>query len=157
MTTGGLDFREVPAEVKSGHQHKELKFLKPDVLEGLYQLPAEIGKSHVIDIDSGSATISYQLKAPGNNAKGVVWYGELDAITFAPRMLHDTERGRASEKLFGKGRVWDYSTDARALVMGGNRFRLRNLKPDTKYYYRMLVENQEGKCWAAQSGSFKAQ
>ncbi len=55
------------------------------------------------EIDSGSATISYQLKAPGRAAKGVVWYGELDAITFAPRKLHGTERGRASEKLFGKG------------------------------------------------------
>ena len=157
MTTGGVDFREVLAEVKSDHLHKGLIYLKPDVLEGLYQLPAEIGGSHVTEIESGSATISYQLKSPGRAAKGVVWYGEVDAITFAPRKFHGTERGRASEKLFGKGRVWEASTDAQALVMGGNRFRLKNLKPDTKYYYRMLVENQEGKCWAAQSGSFKAQ
>ena len=157
MTTGGVDFREVLVEVKSDHLHKGLIYLKPDVLEGLYQLPAEIGGSHVTEIESGSATISYQLKSPGRAAKGVVWYGEVDAITFAPRKFHGTERGRASEKLFGKGRVWEASTDAQALVMGGNRFRLKNLKPDTKYYYRMLVENQEGKCWAAQSGSFKAQ
>ena len=157
MTAGGVDFREVLAEVKSDHLHKGLIYLKPDVLEGLYQLPAEIGGSHVTEIESGSATISYQLKSPGRAAKGVVWYGEVDAITFAPRKFHGTERGRASEKLFGKGRVWETSTDAQALVMGGNRFRLKNLKPDTKYYYRMLVENQEGKCWAARSGSFKAQ
>ena len=156
MTTGGVDFREVPAEVKSDHQHKGLIYLKPDVLEGLYQLPAEIGESYVTEIGSGSATISYQLKAPGSKAKGVVWYGEVDAITFAPRKLHGTESGRASEKLFGKGRVWDASTDARDLAMGDNRFRLKNLKPDTKYFYRILVENQEGKCWAAQSGSFRA-
>jgi hypothetical protein len=156
MTTGGVDFREVPAKVKSDHQHKGLIFLKPDVLEGLYQLPAEIGKSDVIEIGSGSATISYQLKAPGSKAKGVVWYGEVDAITFAPRLFHGTERGRASEKLFGKGRVWDASSDTQDLVMGDNRFRLENLKPGTKYFYRILVENQEGKCWAAQSGSFRA-
>ncbi|MDB4738814.1 fibronectin type III domain-containing protein [Akkermansiaceae bacterium] len=156
MTTGGVDFREVSAEVKSGYQHKGLIYLKPDVLEGLYQLPAEIGGSHVTEIESGSATISYQLKSPGRAAKGVVWYGEVDGITFAPRKFHGTERGRASEKLFGKGRVWDASTDARDLAMGDNRFRLNNLKPDTKYFYRILVENQEGKCWAAQSGSFKA-
>ncbi len=156
MTTGGVDFREVPAEVKSDHQHKGLIYLKPDVLEGLYQLPAEIGKSDVTEIGSGSATISYQLKAPGSKAKGVVWYGEVDAITFAPRKLHGTESGRASEKLFGKGRVWDAASDTQDLVMGDNRFRLKNLKPDTNYYYRILVENQEGKCWAAQSGSFKA-
>lgn len=156
MTTGGVDFREVSAEVKSGHQHKGLIYLNSDVLEGLYQLPAEIGGSHVTEIESGSATISYQLKSPGRAAKGVVWYGEVDAITFAPRKFHGTERGRASEKLFGKGRVWDASTDARDLAMGDNRFRLKNLKPDTKYFYRILVENQEGKCWAAQSGSFKA-
>ena len=157
MTTGGVDFREVLAEVNSDHLHKGLIYLKPDVLEGLYQLPAEIGGSHVTEIESGSATISYQLKSPGRAAKGVVWYGEVDAITFAPRKFHGTERGRASEKLFGEGRVWEASTDAQALAMGGNRFRLKNLKPDTKYYYRMLVENQEGKCWAARSGSFKAQ
>ena len=157
MTAGGVDFREVLAEVKSDHLHKGLIYLKPDVLEGLYQLPAEIGGSHVTEIESGSATISYQLESPGRAAKGVVWYGEVDAITFAPRKFHGTERGRASEKLFGKGRVWEASTDAQALVMGGNRFRLKNLKPETKYYYRMLVENQEGKCWAAKSGSFKAQ
>ena len=156
MTTGGVDFREVPAEVKSYHQHKGLIFLKPDVLEGLYQLPAEIRESHVAEIDSGFATISYQLKAPGSKAKGVVWYGEVDALTFAPRMFHGTERGKASEKLFGKGRVWNASTDAQDLVRGDNRFRLKNLKANTKYFYRLLVQNQEGKCWAARSGSFKA-
>jgi hypothetical protein len=110
----------------------------------------------VTEIDSGSATISYQLKAPGSKAKGAVWYGEVDAITFAPRLFHGTERGRESEKLFGKGRVWDASSDTQDLVMGDNRFRLENLKPGTKYFYRILVENQEGKCWAAQSGSFRA-
>ena len=86
----------------------------------------------------------------------MVWDGEVTVMPFAQRKLQGTERGRASEKLFGKGRVWDAATDTQDLVMGDNRFRLENLKPDTNYYYRILVENQEGKCWAAQSGSFKA-
>ena len=86
----------------------------------------------------------------------MVWDGEVTVMPFAQRKLQGTERGRASEKLFGKGRVWDAATDTQDLVMGDNRFRLENLKPDTNYYYRILVEKQEGKCWAAQSGSFKA-
>lgn len=155
MMTGGLDFREVPAEVKSDHLHEIPVYLRPEILKGLYRLPAKIGGSQLIAADSESATISYQLEVPGTAARGVVWYGEADALTFAPRKLHGTERGRASEELFSKDRVWASSTTAQELSKGNNRFQLGNLEPGTKYYYRLLVENEEGKCWALQSGSFK--
>jgi hypothetical protein len=108
----------------------------------------------MVEIDAGSATISYQLGNPGTAAKGVLWYGEVNAMTFAPRRLHGTERGRASEELFAKDRMWAASTAALDVSKGENRFQLKNLKAGTKYYFRLFVENGEGKCWASKSGSF---
>ena len=154
MTTGGLNFREVPSEVRSDHQHEAPVYLQPEILKGLYRLPAEIGESKVMGTDAGSATISYELGNPGTAAKGVLWYGEVDAMTFAPRKLHGTERGRASEELFSKDRMWTASTAALDVSKGENRFQIKNLKAGTKYYFRLFVENKQGKCWAFKSGSF---
>ena len=156
MTTGGVNFREVPAEVTSNHRHELPVYLHPEILKGLYQLPAKIGGSELIKAESGNATVSYQVEVPGTAAKGVVWYGEVDAITFAPRKLHGTERGRASEELFAKDRVWAASTEVRNLSKGENFFQLENLKPGKEYHYRLLIENREGKCWAFESGAFMA-
>lgn len=154
MTTGGVDFREVPAEVTLDHRHELPVYLQPGIVKGIYRLPAEIAGSQLIDAAPVSATISYEIEEPGTAANGVVWYGEVNAMTFAPRKLHGTERGRASEKLFAKDRFWAASTKAQELAKGENRFQLKNLKPGTKYFYRLLVKNEEGRCWAEKSGSF---
>ncbi|MEN8783490.1 MAG: fibronectin type III domain-containing protein [Akkermansiaceae bacterium] len=154
MTTGGVAFRETPGEVTLNHRHEIPVYLQPEVLKGIYRLPAEIVGSQLIEAAPESATVSYEIEEPGTKARGMVWYGQVNAMTFTPRKLHGTERGRVSEDLFAKDRLWAASSKAQELAKGENRFHLKNLKPGTKYFYRLLVKNEEGKCWAEKSGSF---
>ena len=155
LKTGGLDFREVPALVESGFRHPEPEYLKPEVVKGLYELPVGIGESQLIKVSHDAAMIDYEIEQAGTDAKGTLWYGEVDAVTFVPRKFHGTEKGRASEELFANDRVWAAATEERAIQKGKNSFVLKNLKSGTKYFYRLLVKNKEGKCWAAKSGSFE--
>lgn len=154
MKTGGVNFREVPSKVSSDFKHPMPPYLKPEALKQLYQLPVDIGASGVAGVSEDSAAITYQLEKAGTKATGVIWYGEVDAITFVPRKLHGTERGRTSEDLFSKDRVWSFESPAKDMKNGENRFQLSKLKPGTKYFYRLFVKNEEGKCWASKSGSF---
>lgn len=154
MKTGGVDFREVPPQVKSDFKHPLPSYLKPEALRQLYELPAKIGNSRVSGIAEDSATVIYQMEKAGKAAKGVLWYGEVDAITFVPRKLHGTERGRTSEDLFSKDRVWSFQSPTKDLKDGANRFQLGQLNPGTRYFYRLFVKNEEGKAWASESGSF---
>ena len=154
MKTGGLDFREVPEKVTSDFQHPLPEYLKPEIVKQLYELPADIGKSELSEVTGDSATITYPLERAGTKATGVIWYGEVDAITFVPRKLHGTERGRTSEDLFSKDRVWALQTQATPMKDGENAFALGGLKAGTKYFYRLFVQNEQGKCWASESGSF---
>jgi hypothetical protein len=105
-------------------------------------------------VTGNSATITYPVKKAGTRATGVLWFGAVDGITFVPRKLHGTERGRMSEDLFSKDRVWSFQTPEKEMKNGKNPFSLGGLKPGTKYFYRLFVKNERGKCWASESGSF---
>ena len=155
LKTGGLEFRNVPALVESEFRHPVPEYLKPEVMKGLYELPVEIGGSELIEVSGDAARIDYDLEKAGTEAKGILWYGEVDAVTFVPRKFHGTERGRASEELFAKDRVWSRATAEQVMRKGKNSFALKGLKPGTKYFYRLFVKNKEGLCWADQSGSFE--
>jgi hypothetical protein len=154
MKTGGLDFREVPGKVASDFKHPLPEYLKPEAFKQLYELPTNIGKSEVGQVTGNSATITYPVKKAGTRATGVLWFGAVDGITFVPRKLHGTERGRMSEDLFSKDRVWSFQTPEKEMKNGKNLFSLGGLKPGTKYFYRLFVKNERGKCWASESDSF---
>lgn len=155
MKTGGLDFREVPESVTSDFRHPIPEYLQPEVMKGLFELPVGIDDSKTIDVTGEGAKVVYELSKAGEVARGVLWFGEVDAVTFVPREFHGTERGKTSEKLFSKDRVWSRSTAEQAVSKGANAFVIDGLKPGTRYFYRLLVRNTEGKCWAGQSGSFE--
>jgi len=157
LKTGGLEFRNVPAWVESDFRHPVPEYLKPEVMKGLSELPVGIGASELTEVSEDSATITYNLEKAGREAKGILWYGEIDAVTFVPRKFHGTERGRASEDLFAKDRVWSQATAAQVMRKGENAFALKRLQRRTPYFYRLFVKNKEGQCWAAKSGSFATQ
>ncbi|MFT7173049.1 MAG: hypothetical protein ACI9NQ_001269 [Paracoccaceae bacterium] len=153
VKTGGLEFRNVPAKVETDFIHPLPEFLQPEKLKQLYELPATIGESQVV-VEKTSAKVSYDISKSGTKATGVLWFGEIDAITFVPREMHSTERGRDSEKLFSKDRVWSHQATVKNIRKGENIIELDGLKPGTKYFHRLLVKNEEGKIWAKESGSF---
>lgn len=154
MMTGGIEHYQVPAKVTSEFTHPLPEYLQPNKLAQLRQLPAEFGSSKADRLAKNSATITYQLDKEGPKPTGILYYGEIDALTFAARKLHGTEKGRTSEKLFASERVWSEQKDTGALSKGPNQITLTDLKPGTKYFYRLFVKNAEGKCWAPTSGSF---
>ena len=154
MMTGGIEHYQVPAKVTSEFTHPLPEYLQPNKLEQLLQLPAKFGSSKADRLTKNSATITYQLDEEGTNSTGILYYGEVDAITFAARKLHGTEKGRTSEKLFANERVWSEQKDTGALSKGPNQITLTDLKSGTKYFYRLFVKNAEGKCWPPTSGSF---
>lgn len=153
VKTGGLEFRNVPPMIATTITHPLPVYLHEEKLKQLYELPATIGRSKVV-AETNSAKVSYEIIKPGTKATGVLWFGEVDAITFVPRKMHGTERGRDSEKLFSKDRVWSHQAPMTSIRKGITTIDLDDLKPATKYFYRLLLKNEEGKVWAKESGNF---
>jgi hypothetical protein len=130
--------------------------LAVEATKQLYRLPAEISNVKASKVISTSATINLAVARAGNNSRVEVYYGESDCLTFAKRKLHGTERNSAVSKSTQAGdRSWSFKSPTLALKEGNNQVILTGLKSMTKYYYRALVTNDEGKCWTFQTQSFR--
>jgi len=76
-------------------------------------------------------------------------------LTFVKRTLHGTEQQGVSREMLSAKRTWESSTKPVRISNGQNKFHLTDLEPNRQYYYRLLVTNEAGKCWAFQSGTFR--
>lgn len=76
-----------------------------------------------------------------------------DALTFAPRELHGTERNSELSQAVNES-VWQSATDSSAVAEGVNRITLFGLEPDTEYFYRVLVDNDVSRIWNGETHSF---
>ncbi len=157
MGTGGVEMLDPVTEVRLSETSDRLPvFLQPDVAQQLFELPVEFGETSA-EAGRTTATVSYDLKDAGPDATAVLHYGPVDCLTFVARKLHGTEKAGVSEKLLSADRVWAHTTATQSVSNGRNRFQLDNLKPATRYFYRLLVTNRRGKSWAFDSGSFETQ
>ena len=95
------------------------------------------------------------LNDAGSGATAVLHYGPVDCLTFVSRELHGTEKAGVSATLLSGDRVWAHATTAQPVKGLNCEFQLTDLKPGTRYFYRLLVTNQRGKSWAFESGSFE--
>lgn len=127
-------------------------FLAPEKVKQLYELPVKFGEINVSDISDSSAKIIFELVDAGSGAKATIHYGEEDCLTFPKRKVHGTER---SSKAAIKKAFWSHSKNIGPVKVGKNYVMLENLKPNTKYFYRILVCNDHGKMWTFQTFSFK--
>ncbi|WP_231615999.1 DUF3472 domain-containing protein [Novipirellula artificiosorum] len=156
MGTGGMryyDFKQPPAPET---QQALPEFLTPEATRQLYRLPAEINEVKAINVASTSAAISLSMTRAGTNSRVEVYYGESDCMTFAKRKLHGTERNSAvSKSTQADKRSWSHSNHAVPLKDGKNQVILKDLKPETTYYYRALIMNDEGKLWTFKTKSFR--
>ena len=121
----------------------------------LFDLPAEFERSVVKKTTGNTATLDIVLKHAGANARAIVYYGEIDCLTFAKRKLHGTERGSAvSQSTQLADRSWQHSVDIKRVKTGSNLVTLKDLTPGKGYFFRTLVINDQGKLWDFTSHQF---
>ena len=94
----------------------------------------------------GFAFNAEAVKGFGKNAKLYISYGEKDSVTFGKHMVAKSEFQSA---------LWESETKAVPMPQKTQAHTLRNLKPNTKYFYRLRIENDEGKVWDLTTYSFR--
>jgi hypothetical protein len=156
MGTGGMRHYEFKQPSTRGEKKTLPEFLTPEATKQLYRLPADANAIQPIEIGKNYATINLSMTRAGTNARAEIYYGESDCLTFAKRELHGTERNSAvSKSTQADDRSWSHSTEINSLKDGSNQSRLVGLKPDTTYYYRVLVTNDEGQVWTFKTQTFR--
>jgi hypothetical protein len=154
FTMGGMEhFTSAKKDIKLSEQfiNEPLPdFLAPEKVKQLYKLPVKFG-AIAAEPSRDSAALSIDLKDAGTNANAIVYYGQKDCLTFAPRKKHGTERKHSTLRDDG---VWPHSRQLSSAKTGMNSLALTNLKPGTKYFYRILVVNDQGKTWSFETHSF---
>ncbi len=155
MGTGGMEMIQATKEVRRRTSATVRPvYMQPKLTAELFQLPVQIGDSLAIATNA-SAKVTYQIPNAGANAEAVLHYGPVDCLTFVKRTLHGTEQQGVSREMLSAKRTWESSTKPVRISNGQNKFHLTDLEPNRQYYYRLLVTNEAGKCWAFQSGTFR--
>lgn len=156
MGTGGMRYYSFKQPSQPRELNASPKFLSSEATRQLFHLPAEIGDVMATKIGSTSATINLSMIRAGANARAELYYGKFDCLTFGKRELHGTERNSAvSQSTQDNNRSWSQSIKIDSLQDRDNQIPLSGLTPNTIYYYRVLVTNDEGKIWAFDSKEFR--
>lgn len=125
-------------------------YLSKAKVRQLYRLPASFGEISV-QAKATQARLSLDLETVGEHATATVYYGTQDHIVFAPRELHGTERKASSVQA---GDTWPLAAPAAKVTAGQQHLSIPDLKPDTKYFYRILITSDLGKIWTFETRSF---
>ena len=80
-----------------------------------------------------------------------VYYGENDYLTYAPRKRNGTEK---KSSVLDNNRFWPHATQAVPAKKGSTMFTIKSLKSKTQYFYRILIENDQGKIWSFSTKTF---
>lgn len=151
---GGMEhFTSPPEQIQLPDQFRSEPlpdYLSPEKVKQLYCMPVEFGQQSSV-VRADSATLNVSLKNAGSNASAVVYYGLKDCLTFAPRKKSGTERKHSTLK---EGGIWQNIQKLDSVKTGDNTVELKNLKPNTQYYYRVIIHNDQGKMWAFQTETF---
>ena len=99
--------------------------------------------------------MTYRFADAGTKPKIQLFYGRRDCLTFVQRDLHGTEKKGVSSELLNEDRTWESATAEQAVQGNASRFMLKNLDAGTRYFYRAIVTNEEGKSWAFESETFQ--
>ena len=156
MATGGMRYYRFTNPAPGKYVGPPPDFLGKTATNQLFELPAEFAEPTVKSSTSKTVTLDIAMKEAGKNARGVLYFGETDCLTFAKRKLHGTERSSAvSQSTQDSKRSWQHSVEVKSVNTGGNLITLKNLTPGRTYFYRMLVINDHGKLWDFASHQFR--
>lgn len=156
MGTGGMRFYMFEPPSAPARPNALPEFLQPSTTEQLFRLPADTKEITTSQVSNNSAIINLSMARVGKNARAEVYYGENDCLTFVKRELHGTERNSAiSQSTQASDRSWSNQRKINSLKDGKNQIKLFGLKPNTNYFFRILVTNDAGQVWSFQTLTFR--
>lgn len=158
------------------------KYLQSDKVKSLERLPVRFGETRTVELSPTAATVGIDIEETGANSRGILFFGEHDRTSQIADMksvpkfeeleklltslspeekkeflskggrFHNqgTERARLATVANG----WRQQTEKQTITEGRNLFKLKNLKPGTRYFYRLQVAHDTGMSWMFTSGSF---
>lgn len=129
-----------PLVLTEGHTLPE--FMSPEKLKALTTMPAIIrGEANPVEITSSSAKVTIIANAIGTNPVGEIYWGTTDELTFADDQIK-------------KYAQWQNRKLVPSVTLGSNTYEIAGLLPNTKYYWRFSVKNNEGLTWIDNTYSF---
>ncbi len=155
MGTGGMEMLRSLSDVKIAETPTEVpKYLQPEIAQQLFELPIEFSNHCVESVTRNSATIQFEFSKLGKDATATLYYGLKDCLTFRKRELHGTEKKGLSSELLSGDRTWANSTESIPVHNDRVLIELRDLTPNSTYYYRLLVTSADGKSWDFETRQF---
>ena len=147
MGCGGIRlYRHRDSLIKPGGTKELPHFLTDGSTVNLFRMPVMFHAIQAGEISSDRARIEMDLSSSTELKSGEVYYGTKDALTFAPRELHGTEK-KSSLSQTVNDQSWEGSVEMASVEEGVNSAELTGLKPETTYHFRVLVTDSVSRVW----------
>jgi hypothetical protein len=146
MGCGGIRLYHAETPGPPGKQAELPYFLASESVSNLFRLPVEFGDIEVSGIGASSATVDVPIMRGEGLKDGAIYYGTVDALTFAPRELHGTEKNSSLSQAINES-SWQEMVEMEQVQAGVNRVVLSDLEPSTTYFLRVLVNNEVSRIW----------
>ena len=147
MKLGGFDpiVKPVKGVNKITTSHAIPEYMAPEKLAVLQKLPIQIEMLEPQEITSSSAIVRYKVDKFGTNPVATIYLGKKDGLTFVP----ENPGNGGVVRWDSKKTIETTSTDISC--------KLEGLDPESTYFYRLQIVNDEGEIWAWDSGHFKTE
>ncbi len=153
MGCGGIRLYQATQPAAPTPQSELPYFLKSDSIANLFAMPIEFGDINVTVISPTDATIDIPVSKGEALSTGAIYYGTVDALTFAPRDLHGTEKkSELSQSVLEN--AWQEMHEIDTVSEGSNRIKIDGLSPDTTYFFRVLANNDVSRVWNSETLTF---
>ena len=134
MEMGGWDEPDAPKKKMAINDIGEWPYyLQGEYIQELYKMPVNIEDQGVSEISTNTAKIRISVSNLGTNARAYMFYGLTEGLT--------------------KESFWENNMPF-PMDLGENFVMLENLTPETKYFYRVKIINDEGITWSFNTGEF---
>ncbi|MEM9142653.1 MAG: DUF3472 domain-containing protein [Bacteroidota bacterium] len=108
-------------------------YLKGTYLEELYTMPATFEHRNTTDITSRSVILNLEVTDLGTNTTAKLYWGTKEGLT--------------------KEEHWENQKSI-PITLGPNRYELQGLNPNTAYFYRIRLINDQGTIWYMDTQKF---
>ncbi len=154
MGCGGIRlYTHKDSLIKPGGTDELPYFLTNPSLQNIFTMPIEYGRIQASEVAANRATIEIDIPSGNELKNGAVYFGTADALTFAPRELHGTEKNSELSKSIN-AMSWQKVVEVPSAQLGVNQATLTDLEAGTTYYYRVLMNNSTSRIWNNETLTF---